>query len=571
MQTLTIQPQDYFSGVVPCESARVYVNGSRRRELQVLSWQCDPAPKFGRVRLAVQETISVVRPAGLQQCTRLPDVGSEVLVTPALGFGTAEFPGMVVQHDVASSQAGERMIAVVEHKLISATQATILGRWERNGEGVVAARNKPLHFNTTSATLASRRAMTFNGRIAPVFDAVEGQRWSVAAALAYLAAADLPTMVEAPTYAELDRLAGAIDLGAMDATGMSLAAAMTEVAHRGGLEIRAARSGLGVVIYRPGCDGRKSNVRLQLSGRDLNAAETNVSAGRIVVGQRPSRPPVRVIGAAKRYEATFALQPGWDSETASVRWRDTVRSGGANWHERQFVYRRWVLNEHSRYANVPSFDATTLGEDFLVRRAREFQPCVSTSEHGEERGMVVEFRTSPAGAWRRWPGSVWVAQMECAVVFDDDALPADYFSAVVAGTAEVRITACVDSDRHIEAEVSGDAGLPAEVHDQAGRALWRAVHPSSVFHPGGALPVVVRDDTAMLQAYARRRSEALGSSNQMTVTLGWVDTSCTVGDVIERLDGPGLELASQPHRKAHVRTVRHDFERTQQTTLILEG
>ena len=571
MQTVTIQPRDYFSGVVPCDSARVYVAGRRRRELQVLSWQCDPAPKFGRVRLAVQETLSAVRPAGLGQSSRLPDVGSDVHVTPALGFGEAEFPGLVVQHDVASGESGERMIAVVEHKLISATSATLLGRWERGGEGIVHAMNKPLHFNTTSATLAGRRAETFNGRIAPAFDPADGRRWSVGAALAYLIAAALPTTVEAPTFAELDRLAGAIDLGAFEATGMNLAEALAEAAHRGGLEVRAARAGLGIVIYRPGRDGRKSSVRLQLSGRDLNAAETNVSAGRIVVGRRPSRPPVRVVGAAKRYEATFTLQPGWDAEDASPRWRDSVRGDGENWHERQYLYRRWVLNEHSRYKNVPAFDAATLGEDFLIRRARQFQPCVSTNSDGDALGVIVEYRTSPAGSWRRWSGPVWAARDQCAIVFGDDALPADYFTAVVAGTAEVRVTASVESDRHIEVEVAGDAGLPAEVHDHAGRAFWRAVHPTSAFHPGGSLSVVVRDDTPSLEAFARRRSDALGSANTMAVTLGWVDTSCTVGDIVERLDGPGLELASQPHRQAHVRTVRHDFERTQHTTLILEG
>jgi hypothetical protein len=571
MQTVTIQPQDYFSGVVPCDSARVYVNGRRRRELQVLSWQCDPAPKFGRVRLAVRETLSVVRQAGLHQSSRLPEVGSEVLVVPALGFGAAEFSGLVVQHDVFSSEAGERMVAVVEHKLISKTRATLLGRWERSGDDVIHAANKPLYFNTSSATLAGRWEQTFNGRGAPAFDAVEGRRWSAAGALAYLIAAALPADVETPSYAELDRLAGAIDLGAFDATGLSLAEALSDVAHRGGLEVRAARTGLGIVIYRPGRDGRKSNVRLQLSGTDLNAAETNVSGGRIVAGRQPSRPPVRVVGAAKRYEATFVLQTGWNTETASLRWRDSVRGEAENWHERQTVYRRWVLNEHARYENVPAFDAATLGEDFLVRRARKFEACISTNADEDELGVIVEVRTSPSGPWRRWSGPVWVSSDECAIVFGDDALPADYFNAVIAGTAQVRVTACIDSDRHIEVEVAGDAGLSAEVHDHAGLAFWRAVHPTSVFHPGGSLPVVERDDTVSLESYARRRSDALGRSNTMTVTLGWVDTSCTVGDVVERLDGVGLELASQPHRQAHVRTVRHDFEKTQQTTLILEG
>lgn len=571
MQTVTIQPQNYFSGVVPCDSPRVYVDGRRRRELQVLSWQCDPAPKFGRVRLAVRETLSVVRAAGFQTAGRLPDVGSEVLVTPALGFGAAEFPGLLVQHDVASGEAGERIVAVVEHRLTSHTQATLLGRWERSDGSVVYAGNKPLHFNTSSATLSGRRAESFQGRVAPAFAPVDGRRWSVAGALAYLFAAGLETTVEAPSFEELDRLAGAIDLGAFEATGMTLSAALSEAARRGGLEVRAARSGLGVVVYRPGRDGRKSRIRLQLSGGDLNAAETNVSGGRIVVGRRPSRPPVRVVGAAKRYEATFPLQPGWDRASATTRWRDSVRRRAADTPERQDVYRRWVLNEHARYEPVPVFDATSLGEDFLIRRARRFAPCISTDAAGGARGVIVEFRTSPGGAWRRWPGPVWVASEECAITFGGDVLPGEYFQAVLSDTAEVRVTASVDSDRHIEAEVAGDAGLPAEVHDHAGRALWRAVHSTSVFHPGGALPVVVRDDTTSLLAYARRRRDALGCADTMTVTLGWVDTACTVGDVVERLDGPGLELASQPHRQAHVRTVRHDFERTQQTTLILEG
>ncbi|MBN1941820.1 MAG: hypothetical protein JW849_00840, partial [Phycisphaerae bacterium] len=550
MQTVTIQPRDYFSGVVPCDSARVYIAGRRRRELQVLTWQVEPAPTFGRVRLAVQETLSVIRPVGLHQASRLPDVGSEALLRPALGFGESEFPGLVERHDVSSNQAGERLVAVVEHALASATRQTLLGRWECSGDSVVPAANKAPQFNTSSLTLACRRPRTFNGRAAPPFDPVSGERWSVAAALAYLIASALPRTVEAPSFEELDRLAGAIDLGAFDATGMSLAAALAEVAHRGGLEVRAARAGMGVVIYRPGRDGRKSHVRLQLSGRDLNAAETNISGGRIVVGRRPSRPPVRVVGATKQYEVTLPLQPGWSDEDASSRWGDSVRSRADDWHERQHVYRRWVLNEHARYTNAPAFDATTLGEDFLVRRARRFLPCFSADPAGGELGVIVEVRTSPTGPWRRWSGAIWAAEDECSITLGDDSLPADYFAAVVAGSAELRVTAVVESDRRIEAQADGDAGLPAELHDQSGRAFWRAVHPTSQFHRGGELPVVVRDDTTSLEAYARRRSDALGSTNQMTVTLGWVDTSCTVGDVVERLDGPGLELASQPHRQA---------------------
>lgn len=572
MQTVTLPSQAYFSGVVPCDEPRVYVAGVRRRDLHVLAWQWEPAPLFGQVRLAVRETMSRVRTVSLSPADRLPDVGAEIQVRPAAEFGETEFPGVVVRQEISASRAGERLVAVAEHALAAAMQPVLLGRWERDGTTVVHAANKPPQFNTSSLTLASRRVETFQGRSAPAFDPLDGVRWSVGAALAYLLAAALPRTIEAPSAEELDRLAGAIDLGAFDATGLSLAEALAEAAHRGGLEVRAARSGLGLVIYRPGRDGRRSHLRLQPSGRDWNAAETNFSGGRIVLGRRPSRPPVRVVGAAKQYEVTLSLQPGWTAaQAAPLRWRDTLRSCAADWPARRHVFRRWVLNEHARYPHLPPFDFAILGEDFLVRRARRLGPCLSVDSMGQSLGVLIEVRTAPEEPWRFWGGPVWIDDDQCAVTLGDDALPADYFAAVRAGTAELRVTAAVESDRRIEVQIAGDPGLPAEIHDHAGRAFWRAVHPTSRFHPGGTLPIVLRDDTSSLEAFARRRSDALQREHRMIVTLGWTDTSCHVGDVVERLDGPGLELACRPRRQAHVRTVRHDFERTRQTTLILEG
>jgi len=411
-----------------------------------------------------------------------------------------------------------------------------------------------------------------------VFDASpSARRWSVADALGYLIASGVPEGVEAPGPSELDALAGNIDLGEVDVTGMTTAEAMMEVAARGGLAVRGARYGRGLVVYRPGQGGRRRNIRLQRAASSLAVHKSNLWSGRIAFHRRPSRQGVVALGEHKHYESTFELSKGWDPSRQSWRWRDFVRSQSDDWASAANVFRRWVLNEHGWYCgqpwNLQTYDFSSISEeDFPLSIARTFLPCLSRDIAGQSMGFVVEVSCDAGESWRRWVGPVWVSNVECAIYLGGDALPGRFFQAAVANRAAVRITATVAADVRLSAEIVGDNGCGRKIVDFSAQAAWRKVHAGSVFHGDDQLgPPAERNDTQLLEELALRHAEIVSAATDARVVLGWVDTSYHVGDIVERIEGREVELSSNPHSSPFVRSVRHDLGAGQTTELIISG
>ncbi|MCD4823582.1 MAG: hypothetical protein K8S55_03175 [Phycisphaerae bacterium] len=565
MQTVTLQPHSRQNTILHPGPARVYIDGRRRRDLRVTTWEVCNAPAFGEVCLEAASGY-------IQQLFRLPRVGARVLVKSPVGFGLGEFHGVVVQHEVEVGDDGERLVAMVEHRLTTGLNRALLGRWHDSDGSPVLLGNMPLEFNTSPDTLAGGSSHSLPSGRSVVFAACgDTRRWTVADGLAYLLAAHLPAGIKSPGLSELRYLCGDVDLGRYNATGRTLGEALIDIAHRGGLEIRSTRTGLGVVVYNPGRQGRRSRVRLQKAGETLDLSKTNLAGGCILLGTRPSRRPIRVLGAPRQYEATFSLQPGWDSSEETGRWRDFLHDDSDDWNAHRDVFRKWVLNENDRY-DGQEYDFSALSdEDFIARRARRFLPCVSTNSESRSRGIVVEFRLSDSDSWQRWAGSVWVSDEECSIRLGGGALPGEFFAAAVSGGVEVRITASVESDRRIEARLGGDVSLPTSLHDLSAQAGWWAIHSSSIFAGGSGGVSVVRDDSARLRIHARRNAEFYARATDATLRLGWIDTSFHAGDIVSRVDGRWLELFSNPQSRPYVHSVRHDFGPARQTQLILKG
>ncbi len=541
--------------MLPAAAGRVYVHGQRRRDLHILTWEIETAPVFGRVRLVLHELLSGVGSPQTHQPDRLPPVGTDVLIRAGLEFGQTEFHGIVARHQVEATEAGEQLIAEVEHQLYAELKVPLVGRWQMTEGQLVRTDTEVVRFNTSPGLMGTAELQQIGARTCRLFDpSGEGLRWTVPDALGYLLATELPESIETPSLDELNQLAGGVDLGEYNASGTTLGTAMVEIAHRGGLEIRSSRSGVGIVVYRPGQGGRRSSIRLQAAGETFRPAGSNITDSRILLASRPSRPPVRVIGGYKRYEATFTLQPGWICDSSEE-------------------FRRWVLNEYGQCEYVMPFDFATISqEDFLVRKGRQFLQCVSTDTYNASWGIVVEFRLSDVDPWESWNGPVSTWEQECSITLGGNELPSGFIAAAAAGEAEVRVTASVESDRRIEALIDGDVGLVTEVYDLSAQAAWWAVHPDSIFHTGvGSSLVVLRNDSPRLEAFAHHRKNIAARSTRATITLGWIDLSCCVGDIIERVDGQAMELSSQPHSRPAVTSVRHDFEETQQTRFVLEG
>lgn len=577
MELLKFNQRPPNQTVIQARPARVYVNGARRRDLMVQTWRVSPAPEFGQVELIWHRPGA--RNSSLADSAHLlPSIGSWVRVCCPWNYGSGEFVGVVHRHGLELGPDGEQLTAQVRHVLAELMDRPVGGRWQMKDGTPVRVDTGRVHFNGNSQMLACKAPARISGRLTAVFDTADGsaRRWTVADALAYLLATGVSTWVYTPELAELWQLAGDVDAGHVDVTGMPVGKALSVVAGRAGLEVRAARYGLGLVMYRPGWQGRRRSIRLQPAGSALSLAGSNLWAGQVVIKPRPARPGVLALGEHKQYESTFKLSPGWDQSLQTPRWRDFVRSEAEHWPKVADVYRKWVLNEHGLYSSSPwnlsqyHFSAVN-SHDFRLDIARKFLPCLSTDVFGQSLGVVIEVK-GVTDQWRRWTGPAWIYDSECAIYLGGEGLPADYFQAAAQDSAEVRATATVASDVRLSVEVPGDFGLPHEVADYSSQAAWRQIHSGSVLigQEGTGKPAT-RDDTQMLRSLARRRGEMLTSAAHAELDLGWIDTSCHVGDVIERVQGRSLELSSAPGATACVRSVRHDFRAKQTTHLEVSG
>ncbi len=577
MQALKFTQRPPASPVIRARPARVYINGARRRDLRVQTWHVLPAPQFGLVELVWHRAGAVA--VSLADSRRvLPAIGSRVHVRSPWGCGGGEFVGVVSEHGVRLGPDGEQLTAEVRHILAELTDKPVGRRWQMAGDAAVQIGPGRVHFNAGSQMLACKSPVAIGGRATPVFDTQDGnaRRWTVADALAYLLATGIDAGVYMPTLAELGSLAGDIDAGSVNVTGMSVGKAMSVLAEGAGLDIRAARQGLGLVFYRPGWQGRRRSIRLQPRGSALSLAGSNLHSAQVVIKPRPARPGVLAVGEHKQYESTFTLLPGWDASLQSPRWRDFVRSQADNWPKVADVYRKWVLNEHGLYKaspwSVPQYNFGVINSrDFKLDIARKFRSCLSTDVFGQSLGVVIEIKCA-SDEWSRWTGPAWICDSECAVYLGGEGLPADFFQAAIDDSASVRVTATVASDVRLSVEIPGDFGAAREVADHSAQAAWRKVHHDSVLigQEGTGEPAE-RDDRQMLRSLAARHQETFTAAAQAELDLGWIDTSCHVGDVIQRVDGRSLELSSGPYSTACVRAVRHEFGDKQATFLEVSG
>jgi len=579
MNTLRMGPGSAPPDVMRLTPPAVYVDGQRRRDLKALSCEIAAAPTFGRCVLQLDPASASGQAVRCDQVGLLPPVGSDVLIRFEAASGAGEFQGCVARHVINVSQDAERLAADVEHALASRLRAIVSRHWQHDGNGsaVGTLDATRISFNDANTALTSQVPLTVNGRETRVFDAtISAQRWTVADALAYLLATAVPPEVHVQDLAELADLAGEIDLGSVDVTGLSVADALVRIAQVGGLSLRGAREGLGLVFYRPGLQGQLKTVQLQPAGDELSTAKSNLWRGQVKLARRPSRNGVVALGEQKHYEHTFMLAKGWDTSLETARWRDFVRSMSDDWPTVAAVYRKWVLNEHGWYCGAPwyldVFDMSAVSaEDFQLSLPRKFLPCLSCDTNGQSLGYVVEISCS-GGPWRRWNGPLWVSQSECAVYLGGDAMPGEFFQAAAADEARVRITATVAADARLNTKVKGEPNTGRQIIDLGARAAWRSVSSGSVFHNASGLgSPAVRNDETLLQEAALRHADVVSTATEAEFQLGWIDTTFHVGDIIERVDGRVLELASNVRTQPSVQAVRHNLATDQTTTLIVRG
>lgn len=563
MQSLTVPIHCESSPLVTVNPPRVYLDGDYRADIRLRCLRLETAPRFGSAELLYEAQPTVASPAGL------PRIGQSVLIRPSAGEGRSEFHGRVVSTARVETGGESSWQVGVESALAGRLGRFTGGRRARVGDKTVWQAVSRLSFNTTPDERMSVSVHTFSRRACRLFQS-GGERWNVGEVLAYVFANHAPQDLDVPDREECLCLAGHVDAGECTiATGQGLGDLLGELADRAGLRLRAVRVGLGLALYRPGRHGRRLDLSRQQPGSLVRPGLTTVGGLDSSTRAEEQSPPIRLRGAVKRYESTFELQPGWTTPAEVPAYHETTLSEASSADAQ--LYRTWVLNEHGRHDDVAAFDCSSLSaEDFLMDRARRFEPCVSIDDEGRSRGIVVEYRTGAEGTWRSWPGVVHLAGEQCAVTLAEAFLPSDYFQAVQAGEASLRVTASVASDRRVEVFLPGNPSAETEVRDLPAQAGWGAVCPGSLFAPSTTQTTVLVDGTPCLRRLAESMRQSRPRGRSWKMELPWCDLSVSVGARVESATGRTSALASGSD-EAHVFAVEHEFEDVQRTWLWVEA
>lgn len=589
MNTLTIHPTDSSSRIINTIPLLVYLNGLRRRDLHLESITCLPGPDFNKAKVSVKMSSNAVMTRRVEDIDAVLTVGDRLTVCLSGAYRRVIFDGYIVVRNGRIDGNSERIEAQAEDLVSILLDKPVLGRWQQSsdasdGPSAVFIPDGRCLFNADPSGLASEEYFDIAGRPCRIFmQGKTGRTWSVADMLGYLVSAHFPDNIRTVGLEEFSSLTESIYPARVDLTGLSIKEALSRTAGLAGLSVRTAYDDWAsstikptLVFYRSGRGHPRRVVHLQSVAQDVDTRQSNLWKATISIRRRPAKPRIIVLGGLKRYEATFQLKPGWDSNFQTQYYREFVRHKVANWPTVKDVFRKWVLNESDDYSrdpyNLERFDfATISSQDFMLVKSRRFLPCISTDLNGDSLGIVVEVSFDSGSTWRRYPGAIRTLPDECGIYLADDALPVDYFQAAVADQVQLRVTATVQADRKVSAEVPGCSSCPAKIV-QIPTAGWAKVHSSSVFAGKEGLgQPSERDDTARLEQIAASIARSQSLTLEADLTLGWVEPTCQLGDVIERIDRRGIELATLPGSQAHVTAIEHRCDENWSTHLKVSG
>lgn len=551
MTSVTLQPADENSLIAPAYRPDVYIDGDMRCDIEVIHWSMRCGPAFDEVTLhslSADSVCSILGPAGQVKIE---------LKTDAI-HGEASFVGT---HWKSRRTREGFTEAVVFHRLASLSSEVPRGRYLLSGSQRAYLPDAPIAFNVSPADLASQKQIPLGSRESVVYQPATGRLWSAGNALAYLMTL-LDPAVHTPVSSELTSLAGHVELPPMSFPQATLAEIMASIASHAGLRIRSSRTGLGLVVYRPGRHGRRAFMHLQPAGQQLIPGRSTIT-GIDWDGEPQIGPDLRMLGGPKRVEAAFVLQPGWDRSVPLPAYDELAAPNTAG----NDMARLWALNEDATQEDDGATNLTTISDDFLARRPRALLPVLPRA--GVEPGYLVEYNTAEGEPWQPWTGAVEIAPDRCSLRLVSQHLPAEYYQALLAGSARVRITASLETDRSLEFVLPGNPSRPKRLIGLP-HALWWAVHQSSPFYQGSGQALdLLRDDTPILRAEAIQRRQQHASSRTCQITLPSTQTIYHPGDRVDYITGQDIALGSNGLDAAVV-SVDHEFASAQKTRLVLE-
>ena len=589
MDIVTIQPYSGILHTIRPVPFLVFLNGRRRRDIYLERIVHSSGPDFDKAKVSIVMSAAGKVSGRLEDVDSIIRVGDRLTVCLVAAIPKVIFDGYIVIRKGQIDGKSERIIAEAEDIVSSSLNELVVGRWQQSkdafGNSVATfMANGHCLFNGDNNGFASEEHFSINGKSTRIFKpGKNGQFWSVSDILQYLISVHVPSNVRTVGLEEFSSITEAIYPPEVDLTGLSVKEALCRAANLAGLAVRVAYSDRilpqacpKLVFYCPTNNYPRRIIHLQPAGENLDTRRSNVWKGSISVRRRAVKPRILLVGGLKRYEATFQLKPGWDSSAETGYYREFVRHESNNWVSVKDVFRKWVLNESGSYSNEPynleRFDFSSINsEDFFLVRSRRFLPCLSTDLNGESLGIVVEVSFDSGSTWRQFPGAIRMLSDECGIYLADDALPVDYFQSALEHKVQLRVTATVQADRHISAETAGSSSCPAKVISVPS-AGWAKVHSSSIFYNKEGLgQPLEQDDTARLERIAESMAKSQDFAVEADITLGWVEPTCRVGDVIERIEGREIELTRLPGWLPSITTIEHRCDENWSTHLKVSG
>lgn len=477
---------------VPAGRGIVFVDGVVSSSLEVLEVVGGGWGEFGFARFAFNGLPEEVeRACGMGKAVRV-EVPYDAGVGAVQVEGLCVFAGQVEKIDTLISADSERVEVTAFDYAARLSRVTVYG--QRVGELFLAGREAV--FNAGGIGNASKDIALHEGKSYRVFavDGGDAKEWSLAEIIVYLLSEYLRCgSLGVPCVEQLEGLSGFAAAGEIDVEGLSLLAALEKCCNAGGVRFRfegvnrEGGPGERIVFYVHG-KGRSVELNHQRYGEAMSVSRTNICR---VESEREYYPVTRRYvgrGGWKRYEAVFELASAWDSSMEGLGQGEYSQSASSDFETVRDVYRRWCLNEAGDYAGQ-AFDFGSLfeGAEYLQRR-RSFVEVI---------GFEVSYDSGTS--WFAFEDSYTVLDDECGVWISDDALSAEMWTAIGAGTLKFRVRAAVESDERLTVTVAdGPVGSCAEVVDcviDAGKefAYYKRADSFASVDDGEALHAYVRD------------------------------------------------------------------------------
>ena len=478
------------------------------------------------------------------------------------------FTGVIVDGQASLSGEGEGVEVQACDSITYGSGAAVAGIRALGHDGAaVYIKGAEAVFNPDGCGNASAELAKISGSDYRIFQANEAAAvdWSCAAAIRYVANEHLGDgAISDNAFCSLVQMTIGQVVRDVDVSGLEPLAALERLCERAGLyyyvgyEIGAEGEAIETLQFCRRGAGRRVSLRHQRAGESLDMRKTNVAT--CYLKSENVSETVKAIGRGdiKRFEGTFELVKAWDPALEQDNYELYSPSTNENFYSVRDVFRKYALNEAGDYTGSPynrgecyDFSGVFGTSDYSCRR-RRFRPCLSTSGSNESLGYYVELSYNDGAQWWPYSGAFNILLGECGVYVNCNQFDLDMWNAIRKNALRFRVTACVDADEPLTAELSNgpikaSRRVRTVVFDLGRQFRYRQISTQSIFcnASGDQIgePEEV-DDGASLRGALReqlrgwRREQLVGKSE-----LPWVHPDIWPGDVINGIDGRELRFA----------------------------